>query len=56
MEQEANELMVELQDEQEQQVQKEVGDAESEASTCSFDSGKEPNDESDSNCDPSRDC
>jgi len=39
----------------EQQVEQEVGDAESEASTSDFDSGKEPDDESDSDYDPSRD-
>jgi len=38
-EQEADVLMVELQDEKEQQVQQEVGDTESEASTSSFDLG-----------------
>ena len=39
----------------EQQDQQEVDDAESEASTTSFDSGEEPNDESDPDYDPSRD-
>ena len=55
-EQEADELTVELQDEQEQQDQSEVGDAESEASTSSFDSGEDPDDESNSDYNPSRDC
>ena len=39
----------------EQQVEPEVGDAKPEASTSSFDSGKEPDDESDPDYDPSRD-
>ena len=47
--------MVELQDEREQQVQQEVGDVELEASTSSFDSGEEPDDESDLDYNPSRD-
>jgi len=47
--------MVELQDEQEQHVQQQIGDAESEASTSSFDSGEEPDDESDTDYNPSRD-
>ena len=47
--------MMEWQHEQEQQVQQEIGDAESEASTSSFNSGEEPNDESDLDYDPSRD-
>ena len=52
-EQEEEELMVE--DEQEPQVQPEVGDAESVASSSSFDSGEEPDDESDPDYDPARD-
>ena len=39
----------------EQHHEQEVGDAESEALTSSFDSGEEPNDESDQDYDPSRD-
>ena len=39
----------------EQQVRQEVGDVESEASTSRFDSGEEPDDESDPDYDPSRD-
>jgi len=39
----------------EQYVELEVGDAELEASTSSFDSGEEPDDESDLDYDPSRD-
>ena len=54
-EQEADELMVDLEEEHEPQVQQEIGNAESEASTSSFDSGEEPNDESDPVYDPSRD-
>jgi len=37
-----------------QQVDQEVGDPESEALTSSFDSGKEPDDESDPDYDPPR--
>ena len=54
-EQEANELMVGLEEEHAPQVQQEVDDAELEASTSSFDSGEEPDDESDPDYDPSRD-
>jgi len=39
----------------EQQVEQEVGDSQSKESTSSFDSGEEPDDESDSDYDPSRD-
>jgi len=46
--QEIDEMVVEQQGEQE------VGDAESEAPTSSFNSGEEPDDESDSDYDPSR--
>jgi len=53
--QEADELMVEPAEEHEPQVQQKVDDAESEASTSSFDSGKEPDNESDWNYDPSWD-
>ena len=52
-EQKEDEFM--LEDEDEPQVQLEVGDAESEASTSSFDSGEELDDESDPDYDPSRD-
>jgi len=48
--QEIDELMVE------QQVEQEVGDAKSKASTSSFYSGEEPDDESDPDYNPSRDC
>ena len=40
----------------EQQGEQEVGDAESEASTSSFDLGEKPDDESDPDYDLSRDC
>jgi len=53
--QEIDQLMVELQDEQGQQVQQEVGDAESKASTSSFDLGEEPDNESNPDCDLSTD-
>ena len=39
-----------------QQVDQEVGDPESEALTSNFDSGKEPDDESDPDYDAYRDC
>ena len=52
-EQEQEELMVE--DVHEPQVQPGVGDAESETSTSSFDSGEEPDDESEPDYDPFRD-
>ena len=39
----------------EQQAKQEVGDAESEASTSSFDSGEEPDDKSDPDYDQFRD-
>ena len=54
-EQEADALMMGLGEEQEPQVQQEVDSAESEASMSSFDSGEEPDDESDPDYDPSRD-
>ena len=38
-----------------QRVEQEVGDAQSKASTSSFDSGEEPDDESNLDYDPSRD-
>ena len=38
------------------QPEQEVGDAESEASIGSFDSGEEPDNESDSDYNPSGDC
>jgi len=47
--------MVDLEEEREPQVQQEVDNAESEASTSSFNSGEELNDESDLDYDPSRD-
>jgi len=46
---------VDLEEEHEPQVQQEVDNAESEGSTSSFDSGEEPDDESDPDYDPSRD-
>ena len=46
---------MELEEEHEAQVQQEVGDAESEASTSSFDSGEEPDDESNPDYNPCRD-
>ena len=54
-EQEANEMMVNLEEEHEPQVQQEVDDADSEASTGSFDSGEEPDNECDPDYDPSQD-
>ena len=54
-EQEVDELMVDLEEEHGPQVQQEVSNIELEASTSSFDSGEEPNDESDPVYDPSRD-
>jgi len=47
--------MVDLEEEYEPQVQQEIDNAGSEASTSSFDSGDEPDYESDPNYDPSRD-
>ena len=54
-EEEADELMVDLEEEHEPQVQQEIDNVGSEASTSSFDSGEEPDDESDPDYDPSRD-
>jgi len=47
--------MVDLEEEHEPQVQQEVNNAKSEASISSFDSGEEPDDQSDLDYDPSRD-
>jgi len=47
--------MVDFEEEHEPQVQQEVDNAESEATESSFDSGEEPDDESNPDYDPSRD-